>query len=120
MPEDKTTQSSSAKTHREPWGAACTAMTEGNQQVVARWMRALLALTQEITQFTHNRLEEDAAAWSALSACRSPEEAMECQRRIAAKATAQYYDEIEKLSQMMMRAAGESFGSLQHRPGANP
>jgi len=43
---------------------------------------------------------------------------MERQRRFTAKAAEQYYDEIGKLSQMMMRAAGESFSSLQQRPGA--
>jgi len=120
MPEDKTTRSSAAKTHPEPWGAACAAMMEGNQHVVARWMRTLFALTQEITQFTQSRLQEDAAAWSALAACRSPGEAMECQRHFAAKASEQYYEEMTKLSQMMMQAAGEGFASLQHRPGANP
>jgi phasin family protein len=89
---------------------------EGNQQVVARWMRSLIALSQEIAKFTQDRLQEDAAAWSALAACRTPDEAMECQRRFTAKATQQYYDEISKLSEMMTSAAAEGFSSLQQRP----
>jgi len=118
MPDDKSTSSSHAKTHPDAWGAACTALMEGNQQAFARWMRALIALYQEVAQFTQDRLQEDAAAWSALTACRSPDEAMECQRRFTAKAAEQYYDEIGKLSQLMMKTAGESFSSLQQRPGA--
>jgi hypothetical protein len=57
---------------------------------------------------------QDAATWSTLAACRG------CQRRIAAEATQQYYDEITKLSQVMMRAAGEGFASLPQRPSAKP
>jgi hypothetical protein len=118
MPEDKAMRSDQAKGYHEPWGAACAALMEGNQQAAARWMRALLALSQEVAQFAQSRLQEDAAAWTALGACRSPEDAMEWQRRFAAKATEQYYDEISKLSQMVMRMAGEGFSSLQQRPSA--
>jgi len=117
MPEDKP-RSGQAKAQPEAWGAACTALMEGNQQMFARWMQAFIALSQEVAQFTQSRLSEDAAAWSALAACRNPEEAMECQRRIAAKATKQYYDEIGKLSQMMIRVAAEGVSPLQQRPNA--
>jgi len=46
------------------------------------------ALSQEIAQFTQNRLQEDMAAWSTLASCNSPEDAFECQRRFAQQATA--------------------------------
>lgn len=119
MPEDKTTQSAETKSLHEPWGAACAAAMEGNQQAMTRWMRALLALSHEVAQFTQTRLQEDAAAWSALAACRNPEEVMECHRRFSAKATEQYYQEISKLSQMAMQAAGEGL-ALPQRPTASP
>lgn len=109
MPEQRTTRPSHANPqqnpHHGPWRAACDALMEGNQPAVARWMRAFVALAQEIPQFTQERLEEDVATWSALAACRTPGEALECQRRFAATATEQYYDQLTKLSQMTMRAA---------------
>jgi len=119
MPEDKTTQSTDTKSLHEPWGAACAAVMEGNRQAMSRWMRALLALSQEVAQFTQTRLQEDAAAWSALAACRSPDEVLECQRRFSAKASEQYYEEIGKLSQMMMRATGEGL-VLPQKPNSTP
>lgn len=119
MPEDKTKQSTETKPLDEPWGVACAAAMEGNQQAMSRWMRALLALSQEVAQFTQMRLQEDAAAWSALAACRSPDEVLECQRRFSAKASEQYYDEIGKLSQMIMRVASEGL-VLPKRPNSTP
>lgn len=119
MPDDKMTRAKQGKAHPEALGAACTTLMEGNQQAFARWTQALIAFSQEIAHFTQHRLQEDAAAWSALAACRSPDEAMECQRRFTVKAAEQYYEEIGKLSQMMMRAAGEGFSSLQQRPSLN-
>jgi hypothetical protein len=101
-------------------GAAASAtLLEGSQHAFARWTQALFALSKEITQFTQARLQEDMAAWSTFAACRSPEEAVDWQRRFAAKATEQYAEEISKLSQMMIGMAGESLSQPQHRPRAN-
>jgi phasin family protein len=108
-----------APARSQDFGATCAAMFEGNQNALARWLHALFALSQEITQFTQARLQEDVAAWSTLAACRNPEEAMECQRRFAAKATEQYAEEIGKLSQMTMSMVGEEVVPSRQRPHVN-
>jgi phasin family protein len=79
------------------------ALLEGNQQAFTGWLRAMFGLFEEISRFTQARMQEDMAAWSTLASCRSPEEAVECQRRFAAKAAEQYSDEMKRLSQLMMK-----------------
>jgi phasin family protein len=89
-----------------------------DQHGFARWLQGMFALSLEITQFTQGRLQEDIAAWSALAICRSPEEAMDRQRRFAGKATEQYAEEIGKLSQMMVSMTAESLTPPRQRPHA--
>jgi len=84
----------------ESWNGALA-----SQQAVVRWTQAVFALTQEITEFTQHRLQEDMAAWFELAACRSGEQAMECQQRFASKAAQQYSDEITKLTRMVTSLA---------------
>jgi hypothetical protein len=88
-------------------------LLEANQLAFARWFNGVNALSQEIAQFTQMRLQEDMAAWSALASCSSPEDAFECQRRLAEKATAGYVAEVAKLSQMMMSLASEGLEPRQ-------
>jgi hypothetical protein len=75
-------------------------------------------LSQEIAQFIQSRLQEDLAAWSTLASCKSPEEAFECHRRFAAKATEEYGAEITKLSQLMMSLASEGLASRERHTDA--
>jgi phasin family protein len=84
-----------------PYGA----LLEGNQQAFTRWFQGMFGVFQEISRFTQARMQEDMAAWSALTSCRTPEEAMECQRRFAAKAAEQFSEEMNRLSQLMMKMA---------------
>ena len=79
------------------------AFLEGNQQAFTRWFQASVGLFEEMARFKQVRMQEDMAAWSTLASCRSPEQAMECQRRYAAKAAEQYSEEMKRLSQLMMR-----------------
>jgi hypothetical protein len=88
-------------------------LLEVNQRAFTRWFHGMNALSQEIAQFTQNRLQEDMAAWSTLASCNSPEVAFECQRRFAQQATAGYVAEVAKLSQMMMSLASEGLESRQ-------
>ena len=85
-----------------------TALMLGNQQALARWMRVLVELTQEVAQFTQRRLHEDMAGWTALGACRKPEEFFECNRRLTAAAADQYSAEFRNLSELVTQAAGEA------------
>jgi len=119
MPDDaKTARRREAPAQIRDWAATGASLLEGNQHAFARWLQGMFALSQEITQFTQGRLQEDMAAWSALATCRSPEEAMDCQRRFAAKATEQYAEEIGKLSQLMVSMAAEGFTPAHPQPHA--
>ena len=121
MPDDSTSALSPAKSKHPndlPTGTYAR-MLEGNQHAFARWLEGMLALSQEITQFTQVRLQEDMAAWSTLAACNNPEQAFECQRRFAAKMSSQYSEEIAKLSKMMVNIAGDGLASLQQRPAVD-
>ncbi len=86
---------------------------EANQRAFARWFQGMSTLSQEITQFTQSRLQEDMATWTTLASCKSPEDAFECQRRFAEKATSQYSEEITKLSRLMAGLAADGLVSLQ-------
>ncbi len=94
---------------------------EANQQAFARWFNGITTLSGEVTQFIQRRLQDDMAGWSALASCRTPEEAFECQRRFAERATAHYAEEVTRLSQLMMRLATEGLDSFQSRadPGSS-
>ena len=87
------------------WTPSYGFLLEANQLAFARWLNGVNALSQEIAQFTQMRLQEDMAAWSTLASCSSPEDAFECQRRLAEKATAGYVAEVAKLSQMIDRVS---------------
>lgn len=99
------------------WAPNYGFLLEANGQAFARWFNGMNAFSQEIAQFTQSRLQEDMAAWSTLASCKSAEDALECQRRFAQKATAGYAAEVTKLSQMMMSLASEGLES--HQCGAD-
>jgi len=100
------------------WAPDYSFLLEANQRAFAHWFHGMNALSQEIAQFTQGRLQDDIAAWSTLARCSSPEDAFECQRRFAQKASAGYAAEVTKLSQMMMRLGREGLESHQRDAGA--
>jgi phasin family protein len=93
---------------------------KANQQAFARWFHGVTTLSGELAQFIQARLQDDLAAWSALAACRTPEEALECQRRFAEGATRQYSEEITKLSQMMVKLAADGLETFRRRVDHGP
>jgi hypothetical protein len=93
------------------------AFLEGNQDTYMRWLDGMFEISQEIAQFTQNRLQEDMAAWAALAACHDPKDTVDCQRRITETVAEQYAKEFGKLSHMMMTIMGESLSSFHERPG---
>jgi phasin family protein len=88
---------------------------EEDQQAFARWFRGVSSLSAALAEFIQSRLQDDMAAWSALASCTTSGEALECQRRFAEKATAQYSQEITKLSQLMLRLATEGLQSFERK-----
>ena len=109
----KHTQPAKGSLPASDWAPNYGFLLEANQLAFARWLNGVNALSQEIALFTQTRLQEDMAAWSTLASCNSPEDAFECQRRLAEKATAGYVAEVTKLSQMMMSLASEGLEPRQ-------
>jgi Phasin protein len=100
------------------WAPSYSLLLEANQQAFARWLNGVNALSQEIAQFTQNRLQEDMAVWSTLASCNSPEDVFQCQRRFAQEAAVGYTAEVAKLSQMMVSLAREGLESHQRNADA--
>ena len=93
-------------------------LIEGNQKAVARWMEALLALTQEITSFTQHRVQDNMDALFALAACRNATQAVEHQQRFIAKASQEYTDEMAKLGRMVTSLGREGIAGMYQPPKA--
>jgi hypothetical protein len=93
------------------WAQPYTAFLNNGQHAFAHWIQDAIDLSQEISHFIRERLQEDIAASVALGACRSAEDLIDCQRRFANKAAEQYSEEIGKLSQMMMKLATAGLSS---------
>jgi Phasin protein len=120
MPDEaKTAQTQQPKTAGNGWALPYAALLENNRYAFAHWVQDAMALSQEISRFIQERLQEDVAASVALTTCRSATDVMGCQRRFATKAAEQYSVEINKLSQMMMKVTTAGFTSLaENRPPA--
>jgi hypothetical protein len=106
MPDDtKTIRRPEAPEMSKAWETTCSAVLDGHQRAVTNWLQAVQALTDEVSSLAVARLQLAMEACSAVVACRSPEELIDCNRRLASKMTEHCSEEIAKLSQMTMRIA---------------
>lgn len=99
------------------WDEQVASLLAINERAFRFWTRGVSAFAEEMTRFTEERLREDGAAWQVLATCRSPIDALECQRRFVVKATEQYLAEAGKLSEIAMTLAGESVAAVQSSAG---
>jgi hypothetical protein len=106
------------------WVGSWAVVLEANRLALDRWskvsdamVKGMFVVSQEMTQFAHARLKEDAKNCETLSHCHSPSEALSCQQRFAEATTAEYLEEANKLTALMTKIANDGFASLQH-PGA--
>lgn len=115
----KATPGKTPNGHATDWAAnPATALMAGGQRAFSQWFEAMVALSQEMAEFTQARMREDMTTWSALAACRDPGEALECQKRFAATASKQYADEFATLSRLMVNMAQTGFAAVDRRPPA--
>jgi hypothetical protein len=119
-----------AKTSREPfvgwpgadgWVGGWVPVLEANRVALDHWtkvsdtmVKGMFAISQEMTQFAHTRLKEEAKNCEALSHCHSPSEALSCQHRFAEASTAEYLEEANKLTVLMTKIANDGFAFLQY------
>ena len=86
-----------------PNGAAQPLFAAGN--LWNGWMKRGLAISQELSGFVMERVNEDVAAWAELAECKNPLQLMERQQQLVQKAIADYAAEGQKITQMMMAPA---------------
>jgi hypothetical protein len=105
----------------DDWAGDWASVLDENRRALEHWtkvsdtmVRGMLAISQEMTQFAHTRLKEDARNCEALIHCHSPSEVLGCQHRFAEAAAAEYLQEANKLTVLMTKIANDGFASLQH------
>ncbi len=107
MPNDvmKTVRCPEAQALGETWHATSTALLNGHHQALTQMLQTMQGISNEISQLAQMRLQLMLEAWSALAACRSPDEVTERSKIITAKLIDHCSGEIVKLSQITMRMA---------------
>lgn len=95
------------------WNGQLDSLLAANERAFRAWARGVSTIAEEMNRFTQSRLREDAEAWQVLATARSPMDALECQRRFAEKAAAQYMEEAGRLSQLAVSIANESYSSAE-------
>jgi hypothetical protein len=83
--------------------------------------RSLRALPGKDAQ-RQSRFREDVETNVALARCRTPSDALDCQRRFTERATAQYIEAANKLADVMTKTAREGLVSMSAaaNEGAQP
>lgn len=104
MPDDTTLDKSKRTKAASPF-PDFSSWTGGGIQALGSWTQSSAAamkdsfeLAHEMLTFSQARLQANIDAWQALATCRNPSDFLECQNEFAEKATAQYFDETNKLT----------------------
>ena len=97
--------------------ADMTALQKGNLESMAASSRAVIngyqTLSAELLAFTQSRMKEAMEFGKRLSACQSPESAMEAQSEFVKSAMKAYTDELRTLGDLGGRITREAFAPLQ-------
>jgi CRP-like cAMP-binding protein len=89
------------------WATTLSDLLDGNKKALLQWLQGTQAFSDEISGFAQARMQLMTEAWSALLACRSPEQLVEHHRRFMAKATERCAEELTSLSQLALKATTE-------------
>jgi hypothetical protein len=74
-----------------------------SKQALVQWLRGTQAFSDEVLGIARARQLLTIEAWSALLACRSPEQVVEQQRRFIAKTMERGAEELTSLSQLVLK-----------------
>jgi|SRR6516165_8737211 hypothetical protein len=91
----------------EAWATTLSDLIGGNKQALVRWFRGTQALSDETLDIARARMLLAVEAWSALLACRSPEQVVEHQRCFMAKTMERCAEELKSLSQLALRTPSD-------------
>jgi hypothetical protein len=117
MPDDKRSFASEASRAAKGWDTQFESLLAVNERAYRNWVSGVSAFADEVAQFTKARLNEGAESWQMLAACKTPIEALECQRRYADKAAGQYFEQAKKLTQLAVDIASNGLSSMQSVTG---
>ncbi|MDE2230282.1 MAG: phasin family protein [Alphaproteobacteria bacterium] len=112
------------KSAQEPKTAAWTkALSTGfepmyamNRRAFECWARGMSRLSHDMAQFMQSRLLEDSVMWEKLASCRDVTDAVDCESRFAAKASADYSEAAQKFSRLVFEIASNCSTGLRHAP----
>jgi len=115
------------KTAREPktaagtkaWSTGFEPMYAMNHRAFECWARGMAKLSHDMAQFMQSRLLEDSVMWEKLATCRDVTDAVDCESRFVAKASADYSEATQKFSQMLLEIASSCGTGLRHAPKAS-
>ena len=100
MPDVTITSQQRQTSESRAWAKALSDLLDGNKQSLMQWLQGAQAFSDELSSFAQARMLLTMDAWSALLACRSPEQVVEHQRRFMAKAMNRCAEELTSLSQL--------------------
>jgi hypothetical protein len=88
-------------------------LLQSNHKFIEQWAQGITVVWREVSQFTQKRLHADTTAWTELVTTRDPQAMLDCQRRHAEQAAAEYSDLMTKLPRLLTNLATESWASIQ-------
>lgn len=118
MPDDIKAPETKAPVWSGTWNAGFEPMAAMNRRAFECWARGMSKLSHDLAQFTQARLLEDSVMWEKLASCRDVTDAVDCEIRFLAKASADYSEAAQKFSRLLVEVASNCSAGLRHAPKA--
>lgn len=118
MPDDIKAPQTKATAWNSAWNAGLEPMVAMNQRAFECWARGMAKLSHDMAQFVQSRLLEDSVMWEKLASCRDVTDAVDCESRFLAKASADYSEAAQKFSRLLFEVASDCSAGLRHAPKA--
>lgn len=118
MPDDLKAQESKATAWTDAWSAGFGPIYAMNRRAFECWAHGMAKLSHDMAQFMQSRLLEDSVMWEKLATCRDVTDAVDCESRFIAKASADYSEAAQKFSRLLVEVASNCNTGLRHAPKA--
>lgn len=118
MPDDVKAPQTKTTAWNSAWNAGLEPMVAMNRRSFECWARGMAKLSHDMAQFVQSRLLEDSVMWEKLASCRDVTDAVDCESRFLAKASADYSEAAQKFSRLLLEVANDCSAGLRHAPKA--
>ena len=118
MPDDLKAQESKAMAWGNAWDAGFEPLAAMNRRALECCAHGMAKLSHDMAQFMQSRLLEDSVMWEKLATCRDVTDAVDCETRFIAKASADYSEAAHKFSRLLFEVASNCNTGLRHAPKA--